>query len=95
VKRAKTTISGIRGIDGESLLPVYVAKRGAPRGNRNGQRGGHLNREARAQRARLSAVLKKARSGIVEAREFLREERAARVCAQNPRLPCPNPPNSI
>ena len=56
-------------------MPVYVAKRGAPRGNRNAEREGFHNREAKAQRAQYSAVLKSARHMIKEASLFLQEIR--------------------
>ena len=56
-------------------MPVYVAKRGAPRGNRNAEREGFHNREAKAQRAQYSAVLKSARNMIKEANLFLQEIR--------------------
>jgi len=74
-KRAKNTTSGIRDADGRCRLPVYVAKRGAPKGNRNAEREGFHNREARAQRAQYAAVLKSARNMINEAKLFLQEIR--------------------
>ena len=56
-------------------MPVYVAKRGAPKGNRNAEREGVHNREAKAQRAQYAAILKSARNIIKEAKLFLREIR--------------------
>ncbi len=94
MKRAKATISGIFGPDGQSLMPVYIGRRGAPKGNRNAERDGQHNREAKARRARLSAFLREARASIAEADQFLREERAARMLARNQRQPCKISPNS-
>ena len=73
--RANNTTSGIRDAEGRCRLPVYVAKRGAPKGNRNAEREGFHNREAKAQRAQYSAVLKNARNMIKEAELLLLEIR--------------------
>jgi hypothetical protein len=56
-------------------LPVYVGKRGAPKGNRNAEREGFHNREAKGRRALYSGVLKSARIAINEAKCFLQEVR--------------------
>lgn len=72
---AKSTISGIRDAEGRCRLPVYVGKRGAPKGNRNAEREGFHNREAKAQQAQYSAVLKNARHMIKEAKLLLLEIR--------------------
>jgi|GEM_PF-4371927 len=74
-KATKSTISGIRDAEGRCRLPVYVGKRGAPKGNRNAEREAFHNREAKAQRAQYSAVLKSARNMIKEAKLFLQEIR--------------------
>jgi len=74
-KTTKSTISGIRDAEGRCRLPVYVGKRGAPKGNRNAEREGFHNREAKAQRAQYAAVLKSARNMIKEAKLFLQEIR--------------------
>jgi len=74
-KTAKSTISGISDADGRCRVPVYVGKRGAPKGNRNAEREGFHNREAKAQRAQYAAVLKSARSMMKEAKLFLQEIR--------------------
>jgi hypothetical protein len=74
-KTAKSTISGIRDADGRCGVPVYVGKRGAPKGNRNAEREGFHNREAKAQRAQYAAVLKSARNMIKEAKLLLLEIR--------------------
>ncbi len=74
-KRAKNTTSGIRDAEGWCRLPVYVAKRGAPKGNRNAEREGFHNREAKAQRAQYSAVLKSARNMMREAKLLILEMR--------------------
>jgi len=74
-KAIKSTISGIRDAEGRCRLPVYVGKRGAPKGNRNAEREAFHNREAKAQRAQYSAVLKSARNMIKEAKLFLQEIR--------------------
>lgn len=74
-KAAKNTTSGISDAEGRCRLPVYVAKRGAPKGNRNAEREGFHNREAKAQRAQYSAVLKSARDIMKEAKLLFREIR--------------------
>jgi hypothetical protein len=74
-KTGKSTISGIHDSDGRCRLPVYVGKRGAPKGNRNAERDGFHNREAKARRALYSGVLKSARDAIKEAKLFLQEMR--------------------
>jgi hypothetical protein len=50
-------------------LPVYVGKRGAPKGNRNAERDGYYNRVAKARRAQYSAVLKSVRSARLRTSE--------------------------
>ena len=74
-KTAKSTTSGIPDAEGRCRLPVYVGKRGAPKGNRNAEREGFHNREAKAQRAQYAAVLKSARNAVNEAKLFLQEMR--------------------
>lgn len=74
-KTAKNTRSGIRDADGRCRLPVYVGKRGAPKGNRNAEREGFHNREAKAWHAQCSAVLKSARNAMKEAKLVLLEIR--------------------
>ena len=56
-------------------MPVYVGKRGAPKGNRNAEREGFHNREAKARHAHYSAVLKSARNAMKEAKLLLQEIR--------------------
>ena len=74
-KTAKNTTSGIRDAEGRCRLPVYVGKRGAPQGNRNAEREGFHNREAKARHAQHSAVLKSARDMMKEAKLLLLEMR--------------------
>jgi hypothetical protein len=74
-KMAKGTTSAIFGPGGECRLPVHVGKRGAPKGNRNAERDGLHNREAKARHARYSAVLKDARLAMKEAKVLLQEIR--------------------
>ena len=74
-KKTKDTRSGLTDADGQCRLPVYVGRRGAAKGNRNAEREGFHNREAKALHARYSAVLQNARATMKEAERFLRELR--------------------
>jgi hypothetical protein len=95
MKHSKSTTFGIWGPDGQSLLPVYVGKRGAPKGNRNAERDGRYNREAKASGAKRRVILKGARAAMLDAKLFLAEMRAARVLTQMRPITCPDTsPNS-
>jgi len=74
-KKAKNTISGITDAEGRCRLPVDVGRRGAPKGNRNAERDGFHNREAKARHAHYSAVVKNARKAMQEASLLLQEIR--------------------
>ena len=88
---SKATTSRLWGPNGESLLPVYVGRRGAPKGNRHAERHGGYNREANAAHASVRALLKESRAMIAEANLFLAERRAARVLMQTQPMSCPDP----